>query len=66
MGHRFQVTMTFEIENVVRLDENDKAELKEFIKDAVESHGGQRRSDDWLFGSLEKVRLSAIKPMKRK
>lgn len=64
MSKRFQTTITFSINDVNELHIGDRTELKKFIVDALETWGGQRRPDDWLFDSLEHVTLSAIKEVK--
>jgi hypothetical protein len=47
-----RTVLTFECEDSV-----SAIELRRFIKDALESWGGQRHPDDHLFGSLDKVRV---------
>jgi hypothetical protein len=37
------------------------AELREFITEALETNGGSRHPDDWLFHSLSNVRVGFIR-----
>ena len=57
----FTTTITFDIIGVHgALMNADKAELRAFITDALQTFGGSRRPDDWLFDSLEHVKVSNI------
>lgn len=57
----FTATITFDINGVHgALMNADKAELRVFIMEALQSHGGSRPPEDWLFDSLEHVRVSGI------
>jgi hypothetical protein len=42
----------------------NKNDLHKFIEEALECWGGQRHPDDWLFGSLERVKISVIRQAK--
>jgi len=66
MNQRFTCLITFEIENVQVIDSRDRRMIKEFIKDALESWGGQRPPEDWLFDSLEHVTVGQVVKKKRK
>jgi hypothetical protein len=55
---RLRTVITFECEYSV-----SRSELREFIKDALESWGGQRHPDDHLFGSLERVAVGKFEPV---
>lgn len=61
---KFTCRITFDIDDVEFLARGDRKELRSFIKDALETWGGQRSVHDWLFGSLERVSISAIEPVK--
>lgn len=58
---KFECTLRFELNDYGAMSQDEKLELKEFIADALESWGGQRHPDDWLFGSLEKVKVLNLK-----
>lgn len=58
---KFEVTVRFELDDLGGLSWEDRRELFEFMVDALESWGGQRHPNDWLFGSLEKVRVLNLK-----
>lgn len=57
---KYEVTVRFELDDGPQ-NWRDRKELFEFIVDALESWGGQRHPEDWLFGSLEKVRVLNLK-----
>ena len=62
---RWRCEISFTIEDVDQLDKDDRDELFAFITDALEAWGGQRHPDDWLFGSLEDVRIKHFKQFRR-
>ena len=55
-GIRYSLNVEFEVELPV-----EYAEVKEFIKDALEAWGGQFHPNEPLFGSLEKVKPSHLR-----
>ena len=65
MVTKFEAKITFSIDGVDNLDAYDKRQLREFVIDALETWGGQRHPEDWLFGSLEKVRMTGIKAVRK-
>ena len=62
MAKSFKLTcqITFDINGTAHMSHVDKTDLRYFIKEALETWGGQRHPDDWLFDSLERVQVSAI------
>src|SRR4030095_2490499 len=62
---KFEVTIRFSIDDINRLKPGDRSELREFIIDALESWGGQRHPDDWLFGSLEHVTVGPFREVSK-
>ena len=64
-GRRYRCEISFFIEDVDRLNAFDKMDLTKFITDALESWGGERHPDDWLFDSLEDVKVRGLKAYRR-
>lgn len=64
---RFKVTIAFDLDGIDDLPdhrEERREELRDYIADALEGWGGQRRPNDWLFGSLEHVDVGSITKVK--
>lgn len=59
-GGRYFVSITFDMPTY----EPMKAELRQFIKDALETWGGQGHPDDPLFSSLGQVSVHRIVKVK--
>ncbi len=60
---RYQIIVEFSLPHEIR---GSTREFREFVEDALESWGGQRHPDDWLFNSLQNVKVLGIVEMKRK
>ena len=59
---KYKMTITFELDDDdFTNDPQERYEFEDFVKDALESWGGQRHPDDWLFDSLENVVVADIK-----
>lgn len=52
MRRRVSTTLAFDVDDAVTL-----SELRKYIKDALETWGGQRHPNDPLFDSLSNVRI---------
>jgi len=61
LGGRVSVTITFDMPTYPPL----AGDLRSFIKDALESWGGQRHPDDPLFHSLGQVTVHAFEKSRK-
>ena len=57
---RFTTTLGFEIAGIDKLSRADQAELRRYIIEALQSAGGSRHRDDWLFDSLYDVKVGGF------
>jgi hypothetical protein len=55
---KLRTVVTFECEDSV-----SKSELREFIKDALATWGGQRHPNDHLFDSLDNIAVGKFEPV---
>lgn len=62
---KYQATLSFDI-LYEKLSPAEKAELREYIQEAVEIWGGQRHPDDWLFYPFKEksVKVTNLKTVK--
>jgi hypothetical protein len=52
--------MIIDFEFDYAINKNNLREFKVFVTDALEAWGGQRHPEDWLFGSLENVKVRQL------
>lgn len=63
---KFTMTVNFELEHENKLSSFEKSELRIFVMDALECWGGQRHPHDWLFRSLNNVKVLNLEERKKK
>lgn len=54
---KYKMEIEFNFDYKIR---GNTEEFKEFVKDALECWGGQRHPEDWLFSSLDKVKIKKV------
>lgn len=59
---KYQMIVEFSFPYPIR---GNTDEIKVFVKNALEAWGGQRHPDDWLFDSLEHVKVVSITEKER-